>query len=120
MAANSESVEGAAEFLKFIDTPEVACETMEIHIGGPSPRMDMADECEFYRTAVNGKMAQASEFFETGRTFNFDQLGSAKIADGVARATEDIITGTMTAEEAMEAFATAMEDALGPEMTTRM
>lgn len=118
-AANSKSIEGAAEFMKFIGTPEVACETMQIHIGGPSARMDMADNCEFYQTAVNGKMAQASKFFETGRTFNFNQLGSAKISDGVGRATEDIITGAMTAEEAMEAFAVAMEDALGPEMTTR-
>jgi ABC-type glycerol-3-phosphate transport system substrate-binding protein len=68
---------------------------------------------------VNGKMAQATEFLARGRTYQFNQLGSGKISDGVGRATEDIITGTMTAAEAMDAFADAMTDALGAENVMR-
>ncbi len=119
VASNAVSVEGAAEFLKYGSQPEVQCEIMQIHIGGPIARMDMAEKCPEYLDVVNGKMAQASKFFETGRTFNFNQLGAGKISDGVGRATEDIITGVLTAEEAMEAFANAMTDSLGEEMVMR-
>jgi ABC-type glycerol-3-phosphate transport system substrate-binding protein len=48
------------------------------------------------------------------------ELGSGKISDGVGRATEDIITGVSTAEEAMDAFAQAMTDALGEDMVMRV
>jgi multiple sugar transport system substrate-binding protein len=120
VAANAVSIEGAAEFLKYGARPEVDCEIMKIHIGGPNARKDFAENCPEYLDVVNGKMAQASKFFETGRTFNFNQLGAAKISDGVGRATEDIITGTVTAEEAMEAFAAAMTDSLGAEMVMRV
>ncbi len=82
--------------------------------------MDFAEQCPEYLDMVNGKMAQASKFFETGRTFSFNQLGSGKISDGVGRATEDIITGTMTAAEAMDAFADAMTDALGADAVMRV
>jgi len=118
VAATSASVEGSADFIKYGADPEVACEVMQIHIGGPSARKDMAAKCDYYNTAVNGKMAQASKFFETGRNFNFNQLGSGKISDGVGRATEDIITGSKTAQEALDAFAEAMIDALGADMVT--
>ena len=119
VAANSKSIEGSVEFLKYQATPEVGCETMKIHIGGPAARKDFVDRCPDYLDIVNGKMAQASKFFETGRTFNFNQLGAGKISDGVGRATEDIITGAATAEEAMDAFADAMTDALGEDMVMR-
>ena len=83
----------------------------------PNVRVDafLADTAE----VVNGKMWQASQFFETGRTYKFDRVGAAKMADGVARATEDIITGTMTAEEAMAAFADAMIEALGEDLAKK-
>jgi multiple sugar transport system substrate-binding protein len=120
VAATSKSVEGATEFLKYGAEPSVECEIMQIHIGGPVARMDFADACPEYLDVVNGKMAQASKFFERGRTFNFNQLGAGKISDGVGRATEDIITGTSTAEEAMDAFAKAMTDSLGEDMVMRI
>lgn len=120
VAANAKSIEGAAEFLKYGSQPEVECEIIEIHIGGPVARKDFPEQCPAYADVVNGKMLQASKFFETGRAFNFNQLGAGKISDGVGRATEDIITGVMTAQEAMDAFADAMTDALGEEMVTRV
>jgi multiple sugar transport system substrate-binding protein len=120
VAATSKSVEGSTEFLKYGAEPEVGCEIMKIHIGGPAARTDFADACPEYLDVVNGKMAQASKFFERGRTFNFNQLGSGKISDGVGRATEDIITGVSTAEEAMDAFAKALTDSLGEDMVTRI
>jgi len=119
VAATAKSIEGATEFIKYIAEPSVMCETIKVYLGGAVARVDFAEQCPEYVDMVNGKMAQASQFFETGRTFNFNQIGSGKIADGVARATEDIITGTQTAEEAMEAFAAAMTDSLGAEMVTR-
>ena len=82
-------------------------------------RKDFPEACPEYLDMVNGKMAQASKFFDTGRTFNFNQLGSGKISDGVGRATEDIITGKLTAEQAMEEFAKSMIEALGEENAKR-
>lgn len=120
VAATTKSLEGSVEFLKYGAEPAVTCEVSKIHIGGPVARKDFPEACPEYLDMVNGKMAQASKFFETGRTFNFNQLGSGKISDGVGRATEDIITGTMTAAEAMDAFADAMTDALGAENVTRV
>lgn len=120
VAATTKSLDGSVEFLKYGAEPAVTCEVSKIHIGGPVARMDFADACPEYLDMVNGKMAQASKFFETGRTFNFNQLGSGKISDGVGRATEDIITGTMTAAQAMDAFADAMTDALGAENVMRV
>lgn len=120
VASNTKSIEGSASFLKYGAEPEVGCETMEIHIGGPMARMDFAEKCPAYLDIVNGKMAQASKFFETGRTFNFNQLGAGKISDGVGRATEDIITGTKSAQEAMDAFADSMTDSLGADNVMRI
>lgn len=120
VAATTASVDGATEFLTYTARPDVTCETIKIHIGGPVARMDFVDQCPEYADMVNGKMLQASQFIETGRTFNFNQLGANKIADGVGRATEDIITGVVSAEEAMDAFADAMTDALGEEMVMRV
>ena len=120
VAATTKSLDGAVEFIKYGAEPAVTCEISKIHIGGPVARMDFAEQCPEYLDMVNGKMAQASKFFETGRTFSFNQLGSGKISDGVGRATEDIITGTMTAAEAMDAFADAMTDALGADAVMRV
>ena len=120
VAATTKSLDGSVEFLKYGAEPAVTCEVSKIHIGGPVARMDFPEACPEYLDMVNGKMAQASKFFETGRTFNFNQLGSGKISDGVGRATEDIITGTMTAAQAMDAFADAMTDALGADNVTRV
>ncbi|MEZ4621922.1 MAG: hypothetical protein R2867_41325 [Caldilineaceae bacterium] len=119
VAANTKSLDGAFEFLAYGQQPDVICETIDIHIGGPVARKDFVDACPSYADVVNGKMLQASQFLEKGRTFNFNQLGAAKISDGVGRATEDIITGVVTAEEAMAAFADAMTDALGEDMVMR-
>jgi hypothetical protein len=119
VAANTESVDGCVEFLTFQSEPETLCETIEIYIGGPSGRTDLAEACPAYAEVVNGKMAEASELFNTGRTYKFDRVGLNRIADGVARATEDIITGTATAEAAMETFAASVIQDLGEEMAKR-
>ena len=113
VAANSKSIEGCVEFLEFINDPKHGCGSIEIHIGGPSNRRDFADKCPAYKEIVNGKMYQASQFFETGRTYKFMRSGAEKLSEGVGRATEDIITLDATAEEAMEKFANDMIEALG-------
>lgn len=113
VSAKSKSIEGCAEFIEYAGSPEVSCSTMKTHIGGPSGRKDMADKCPDYKSIVNGKMYAASQLFETGVTYKFDRVGAAKLSDGVGRATEDIITGKATAEQAMADFAKAMIEALG-------
>ncbi|MBX3016221.1 MAG: extracellular solute-binding protein [Caldilineaceae bacterium] len=116
VAANTKSPEGAMEFIKSIGSPEVGCETMEIYIGGPAARKDFAEKCPAYKDIVGGKYEQASEFFNTGLTYKVEYVGTDKFAEGIARATEDIITGQATPEAAMAAFAEAMTDSLGAEM----
>ena len=120
VSAKTKSIEGCAAFLEYQNSADTQCETMQIYVGGPSGRSDLADKCPFYKTAVNGKEAEASQLFKTGRTYQFDQVGSAKIADGVGRATEDIITGKATAEEAMASFAKNMIDAIGADHAKTM
>ena len=115
IAATTKSPEGSAEFVKYLGSPELICETMEIYIGGPIGRKDFIDRCPAYGDVVGGKYLQASEFFETGKTYQFEQVGTDKFAEGIARATESIITGSATAEAAMADFAAAMADALGQE-----
>jgi multiple sugar transport system substrate-binding protein len=119
VASNTKSVDGSVEFLTYQSDPDVLCETIKIHIGGPSARTDLAEKCPAYAEVVNGKMAEASELFTSGRTYKFDRVGAARISDGVGRATEDIITGVLTAEEAMEVFATSMIQDLGEEVAKR-
>jgi multiple sugar transport system substrate-binding protein len=119
VAANTKSVEGVVEFMLYQSEPEVMCETIELYIGGPASRTDLAEKCPAYAEAVNGKMAEASQLFTSGRTYKFDRVGANRISDGVARATEDIITGVATAEQAMEAFAEAVIQDLGEEGAKR-
>ncbi|MCL4858494.1 MAG: extracellular solute-binding protein [Caldilineaceae bacterium] len=118
-AANTKSPEGCAEYVTFSASNDVNCETLDVYVGGPTNRRDFADACPAYTEVVNGKMHQASELFETGRTYKFERTGTQRLADGIARATEDIITGTLTAEQAMEAFADAMIEGLGEEMAKK-
>lgn len=119
VAATTQSVDGCAEFMTYQSDPDTLCETIQLYIGGPSARTDLAESCPAYAEIVNGKMAEASKLLETGRTYKFDQLNANRISDGIGRATEDIITGVMTAEEAMEAFATSMIESIGEEGATR-
>ncbi|MEN9936117.1 MAG: hypothetical protein RLZZ387_2696, partial [Chloroflexota bacterium] len=112
ISANSAHPEGAWEYLRHTAQAEVQCEAMKIHVGGPSGRKDIAEKCSFYTTAVNGKMVEATEFFGTGK-FLASYTGESKYSDGIARATEEVITLQKTPEQAMADFAKAMKDALG-------
>jgi multiple sugar transport system substrate-binding protein len=118
-ASTTKSVEGCAEYIKFINAPEQTCESMEIYIGGPNGRRDFPELCPAYKEIVNGKMYAASQLFDSGRTYKFQRVGTDKMADGVARATEDIITGQATAEQAMETFANDMIESLGPDLAKK-
>jgi multiple sugar transport system substrate-binding protein len=119
VAATTKSVDGCVEFITYQGDLDVMCETLQIYLGGPSGRTDLAESCPAYAEAVNGKMAESSKLFDTGRTYKFDQLNANRISDGIARATEDIITGVVTAEEAMEAFAASILQDLGDEGAKR-
>ena len=119
VATTTKSAEGAAAFIMYMQEPDSICNTIPVHIGGPSGRLDLAEKCSLYAEAVNGKMAEATELFQTGRAYNFNRVGGNKIAEGVGRATEAIITGVSSAEAAMEDFAQSMIEALGEEAAKR-
>jgi multiple sugar transport system substrate-binding protein len=114
VSSKTKNPEGAFEFLKHKYSPEVQCRTYPTYLPGPSGRSDTAEKCEYYRTAVNGKMVEAEATFGSGRYLR-PHPGESKIADGIARASEDVITLEKTAEEAMVDFARAMREALGEE-----
>ncbi len=119
-SATTKSVEGCAEYLKFINSPAQMCEGIEIYLGGPNGRKDFPAACPAYKDKVEGKMYAASQLFDSGRTYLFQRTGTDKMADGVALATEDIITGQATAEQAMEKFANDMIETLGPELAKKL
>lgn len=114
ISAKTKSPDGAWEYLQTIGNNSVACEQLPIYLGGPSGRDDFAEACPAYKTAVNGKMFEASQTFSSGR-FLRSYTGESKWSDGIARATEDIITMKKTPEEAMADFAQAMKESIGPE-----
>jgi len=119
IASTTKSVDGAFAFMTFQNEIDTICGTIPIHLGGPSSRTDLAEKCPAYVEAVNGKMAEGTKLFETGRHYQFGRLNANRIADGIARATEDIITGTVGAEAAMEAFATGILQDVGEEGAKR-
>ena len=57
-------------------------------------------------------MAEAGATLANGRYLKSGP-GESKIADGIALATENIISLTQSAEQAMEEFAASMRDLIG-------
>jgi multiple sugar transport system substrate-binding protein len=114
VSAASEHPDAAFEYVKHVLDPAVTCENSQAvdHVWGPTARDDVAGMCEYFRTAVNGKLASASGDMKVGRSMR-SYVGEGKISDEVARVTESIITGKATAEEAMEQFAKEMRESLG-------
>ena len=99
---------------KPVSLPEDTCKALEVYFGGPMPLSDYGDSCDFYNTAINGKMAEAATTLASGRYLKSGP-GELKIVDGIGLATENIITGAQTAEQAMADFAAAMKDQIGEE-----
>lgn len=114
ISVNSQNLEAAFEFLTFSISPEGSCQALEVYFGGPSALSDFGDSCEFYNTAIGGKMAEAGATLANGRYLKSGP-GESKIIDGICNATENVITGSQTSEQAMENFAAAMRDQLGEE-----
>src|SRR5262249_3988466 len=112
ISKNKKDLKAAFEFLKAWFTPEGTCKALEVYFGGPSAISDYGDKCPFYNTAINGKMAQAAATLATGRYLKSGP-GESKISDGIAQATESVITLAQSPAQAMDAFAAAMKDAIG-------
>jgi multiple sugar transport system substrate-binding protein len=110
----SANPEAAFEFITWANSPQGSCTALETYFGGPSARSDYADNCSYYGTAIGGKMLEAGKTLETGRYLKTG-VGESKIADGVARATEDVITLAKTPDQAMNDFADSMKDLIGPD-----
>jgi ABC-type glycerol-3-phosphate transport system substrate-binding protein len=110
--SQSPNADAAFEFITWAYSPEGSCAALETYFGGPSARSDYADNCPYYGTAIGGKMLEAGNTLETGRYLKTG-VGESKISDGIARATEDVITLAKTAEQAMNDFAASMADLIG-------
>lgn len=112
ISATSQNIPGAFEFVKANYTPQGICKALEVYFGGPSPISDFGDSCPYYNTAIDGKMAEAGATLADGRYLKSGP-GESKIAEGIGLATENVITGSKTSEQAMEEFAAAMRDQIG-------
>ncbi len=112
ISINSQNIDAAFEFLTFSITPAGSCKALETYFGGPSALSDYGDSCPFYNTAINGKMAEAAATLADGRYLKSGP-GESKIVDGIGLATENVITGAQTSEQAMADFAAAMKDQIG-------
>ena len=110
--SGSKNIEAAFEYIMFAGSPQGSCKALETYFGGPSARADYADNCPFYKTAINGKMYEAGQTLNDGR-FLKAGVGQSKIADGIAKATEAVITLAKTSEQAMDDFAAYMKDQIG-------
>ncbi len=110
--SQSKNIEAAFEYIMFAGSPQGSCKALETYFGGPSARADYADNCAFYKTAINGKMYEAGQTLDAGR-FLKAGVGQSKIADGIAHATEAVITLAKTPAQAMDDFAAAMKDQIG-------
>jgi hypothetical protein len=85
-----------------------------VYFGGPSPLSNYGDSCEFYNTAIDGKMAEAGATLANGRYLKSGP-GESRIVEGIGLATENIISLAQTAEQAMEEFAASMRELIGEE-----
>ncbi|MBI1279409.1 MAG: extracellular solute-binding protein [Anaerolineaceae bacterium] len=112
--SQSKNAEAALDYILFADSPQGSCKALETYFGGPSARADYADNCPYYKTAINGKMYEAGLTLNDGR-FLKPAVGESRIADGIAKATEAVITGAKTADQAMSDFADYMKDQIGEE-----
>ena len=119
ISANSKHIPEAFEFVKANFTPEGTCKALEVYFGGPSPISDFGDNCPFYKTAIAGKMAEAGATLANGRYLKSGP-GESKIADGIAQATESVITLAQTSEQAMDAFAASMQDLIGKDLVKQL
>jgi multiple sugar transport system substrate-binding protein len=118
--SKTKSPEGCVAYIEFTADPAMGCKTMDTYIGGPSARKDFADVCPAYKTIVGGKYFESGSLFDAGRTYNFSQIGNEKIADGIAKATEDVINLKKTPQQAMDAFAKEMETQIGADKIKKM
>jgi multiple sugar transport system substrate-binding protein len=114
ISATAKDIPGAFQYLTSSISPEGSCAALEVYFGGPSPLSNYGDSCEFYNTAIDGKMAEAAATLATGRYFKTGP-GESKIVEGICFATENIISLSQTSEQAMDAFAAQMAELIGAE-----
>jgi multiple sugar transport system substrate-binding protein len=119
IAAQCKHIPDAFEFAKYYMAGQGSCDALKILFDSPSAITDYGDHCPYYNTGVNGKMAESAKMLLNGRSLQTGP-GEAQIADGLALATENIITGSQTSQQAMEAFAKSMTDLLGADAVKQL
>lgn len=109
--SQTEHPDEAFELLKFLTTGE-AHATLITAVGDLAARDDIGDVPPYSEQSV---LVEAEKLLPTGRFFQ-DRAGIDKIHQGIGQATEAILTGERTAEEAAADFAAEMTELLGADM----
>jgi multiple sugar transport system substrate-binding protein len=104
----TEHPDEAFELVKFLTAGE-AHATLITAVGDVAARDDVNDVAPYSEQQV---LVESGDLLESGRFFK-TQPGIDQIYQGIGQATEAILTGEMTAEEAASAFAADMTDLLG-------
>jgi multiple sugar transport system substrate-binding protein len=108
VTAKTKHPDEAFALVQFLTSGKAAA-TMAAAIGDVAARDDLATVAPYSDFPI---LVQGQEYLKTGKSIVF-ALGIGKIQDAVAKATEDVISGSMDAAAAAEEFATMVTESLG-------
>jgi len=115
VSAQSEHPEEAFELVKWLASGE-ALATHMTTIGAASPRDDIGSVAPYSEMPF---LIDAEQSLARGRSFQ-PRPGIDKIEQAVGEATEEIITGRMTGQEAADLFANSATSALGADQVKEL
>jgi multiple sugar transport system substrate-binding protein len=108
ITAKTKHPDEAFALVQFLTSGKAAA-TMAAAVGDVAARDDLATVAPYSDFPI---LVQGQEYLKTGKSILFP-LGIGKIQDAVAKATEDVISGSMDAAAAAEEFATMVTASLG-------
>ena len=111
ISANTEHPDEAFELVKWLASGEAMAKNA-VKIGAASPRDDLADVAPYSEKPF---LADAEQSLEGARLFQSPE-GTDKMIQVVGAATEEVITGRMTGEEAADMLAEEATQLLGADM----
>lgn len=113
IAAASPDPDAAWELVRWLSTGEALARDL-VAVGNVSPRDDIQGVTPYAEQPV---LLREEQLLAIGRSFR-PQVGFDPVRLAVAEATQGILVGTRTAEEAAEEFAVRVTDALGADHVT--
>jgi multiple sugar transport system substrate-binding protein len=115
ISADSEHPEEAFELVKWLADGEFMAENA-VTVGAASPRDDLADVKPYSDFEF---LLEAERQLETARSF-VPSPGTDKMVQAIGEATEQVITGEMTGEEAADFLAERATELLGEDNVTEL